>query len=118
MRALYAQPQSGDSFYGACAQVYVHAGSAAIPIGGAHTAIEKAFTRIGCTAYLRLARLLLEPEQRKQLAEALFHVRAQTGEAAQAQPGVHQLMRQYAPRQEPRQPKQHEDRCHLPQPDH
>ena len=76
--------------------------------------MKGAYTRVGSTAYLRLARLLFEPEQRKQLAEALLHVQAQVGEAAQAQPGMHQFMRQYAPRQEPRQPKQHQDRCHLP----
>ncbi len=36
----------------------------------------------GRTAHLRLAGLLLEPEQRKQLAEALLHIPAQAGNAA------------------------------------
>ncbi len=57
--------------------------------------------------------LTLKPQQGDKLAEPFLLLGAQVGASMHAQPGMHDLMRQNAARQQPWQAIQHQNGCHL-----
>ena len=54
-----------------------------------------------------------QPQEPHELAQPLLCLQGQLRDAPKPEPGMHALMRQNGPRQQPREAKQHQDRRHL-----
>ena len=75
-----------------------------------------ACARLSPTVNLLLGQILrLKPEQANELAKPFLCLQGQSGDAPEAQPGMHALMCQDGPCQQPRETIQHQNGCHLHQ---